>query len=301
MGMDQNRTQALSNDPNRTQLGAPPVADPNKTMMGTAPSLNATITIKPVQCPVCKTFNPAGVMFCNECGLIFDRALDGDAFGAPAIQLPVFVDANGREHPIRPGQNTVGREGVDISLGDAKVSRRHALIISEDGKFWIEDVGSTNGTQINGKSLTVGIREEVQSGDKVSFGGFEGQIRLPGGASASATQSVPSTRTAALTVQPTVQETGVAYLVGNGQRYALQKGQNTFGRRAENAVCIADPYVSGRHGVIEITDEGIFLTDVGSTNGTIINDAKLTPNMRTLFTPEDVLKLGSLEFRLEMA
>src|SRR5215207_5215330 len=106
---DPNRTQALSSDPNRTQLGAPPMLDPNKTMMGTAPTLNATITIKPTQCPICKTFNPAGVMFCIDCGLIFDRALPGDAFGAPAVQLPVLVDGSGREHPIRPGSSMVGR------------------------------------------------------------------------------------------------------------------------------------------------------------------------------------------------
>lgn len=111
------KTQALSADPNRTQLGAPPVADPNKTVMGTAPTLNATITIKPVQCPVCKTFNPAGMMFCMECGLIFDRALPDDAFGAPAVKLPCLVDQNGKEYPLRPGTNSIGREG-DVMIVD---------------------------------------------------------------------------------------------------------------------------------------------------------------------------------------
>src|SRR5947209_11226435 len=116
---DPSKTQALSADPNRTQLSAAPTLDPNKTMMGNAPTLNATITIKPTQCPVCKTFNPAGVMFCVECGLIFDRALPADAFGAPAIQLPVLVETTGREHAIRPGENAIGREG-DILLPDPR-------------------------------------------------------------------------------------------------------------------------------------------------------------------------------------
>ena len=89
-----------------------PSVDPNRTVMGTAPSLNATQTIKPVQCPICKTFNPAGMMFCIECGLIFDRALPDDAFGAPVVRLPVLVEASsGREHPVRRGVNIVGREG----------------------------------------------------------------------------------------------------------------------------------------------------------------------------------------------
>src|SRR5687767_3849861 len=118
---DANRTQLLSTDPNRTQMGTAPTLDPNRTMMGTAPSLNATQTIKPVQCPVCKSFNPAGVMFCVDCGLIFDRSLPDDAFGAPTVQLPMLVEETGREHPLRPGTTVIGREG-DISLPDAKVS-----------------------------------------------------------------------------------------------------------------------------------------------------------------------------------
>src|ERR1700678_3586694 len=114
---DPNKTTMLTSDPHRTVAGTAPGFDPNKTMLGTAPSLNATTTIKPVQCPVCKTFNPAGVMFCIDCGLIFDRALPGDAFGAPAIQLPMLMESSGREHPIRPGTTVVGREG-DILLAD---------------------------------------------------------------------------------------------------------------------------------------------------------------------------------------
>jgi hypothetical protein len=64
---DANRTQMLNSDPNRTVMSGAPVLDPNKTMMGNAPTINATVTIKPIQCPVCKTFNPGGVKFCVEC------------------------------------------------------------------------------------------------------------------------------------------------------------------------------------------------------------------------------------------
>ena len=106
---DANRTQVLSTDPNRTQMGTAPRVDPNRTVMGAAPTkFEATVTIKPVQCDVCKTFNPAGVMFCVDCGLIFDRALPDDAFGAPAVKLPMIVDANGKEQPVRPGESVIG-------------------------------------------------------------------------------------------------------------------------------------------------------------------------------------------------
>jgi pSer/pThr/pTyr-binding forkhead associated (FHA) protein len=89
-------------------------------------------------------------------------------------------------------------------------------------------------------------------------------------------------------------------LVGEGREMPLKAGVNTFGRKAENDVQIADPYVSGKHGTIEIAEDGLFVTDTGSTNGTMLNDAKLSPNMRTAITPEDVIRLGSMEFQIRV-
>ena len=151
---DANRTQMLTSDPNRTVMGSAPTFDPNKTMMGSAPTINATVTIKPIQCPVCKTFNPGGVMFCVDCGLIFDRALDGDAFGAPVVQVPMLVDMNGREYPLRPGTTVIGRE-ADISLMDSKISRRHGQVTNTDGVLVFEDLGSTNGSKVNGNKVAL--------------------------------------------------------------------------------------------------------------------------------------------------
>lgn len=286
-------------DPNRTQLGAAPTLDPNKTMLGTAPTLNATVTIKPVQCPVCKTFNPAGMMFCVDCGLIFDRALPDDAFGAPAVQVPQLVEQSGREHPIRPGENRIGREG-DVMLVDGKVSRLHAIIRSEGGALTIEDVGSTNGTTVDGRKLEAGRPAPLQGGETLSFGGVELRLAMPGDQGGNTTQIVGSNRTASISAPPKV-EAPAATLVGEGKVYPLKKGVNTFGRKSDNDVAIVDPYVSGKHGLIEIADDGLFLTDTGSTNGTMLNDAKLSPNMRTAISPADVIRLGSMEFRIEIA
>jgi pSer/pThr/pTyr-binding forkhead associated (FHA) protein len=300
------KTQMLTADKNRTQLGAPPTLDPNKTIMGAAPSLNATQTIKPTQCPVCKTFNPAGVMFCVDCGLIFDRALPGDAFGAPAIQLPMLMESSGREHPIRPGTTVVGREG-DILLSDGRASRRHAQLTNGDGTVSVEDLGSTNGTKVNGQPLVAGERRNLTNNDKVSFGGIEMQFSLPGGAGGAGdapagnkTQVFGSNKTAAISAPPK-KEVAPATLVGEGLEMPLRKGPNIFGRKAESDVRIADPYVSGRHGVIEIAADGVYITDTGSSNGTMLNDAKLVPNMRTQVQPDDVIRLGSKEFRVVLA
>lgn len=294
---DPSKTQMLT-DPNRTQLGAPPALDPNKTILGTAPSLNATATIKPTQCPVCKTFNPPGVMFCIECGLIFEMALPDDAFGAPAVQLPTLVESGGREHPIRPGQSSVGREG-DIAINEARISRRHAQVTSANDQITVEDLGSTNGTKVNGQPLQAGEKRVLNPGDTVSFGGVEVRLTTPGGSKGNTTQVVASNKTSAMAAAPAV-EVAPATLVGEGREIPLKAGVNVFGRKAEHQIQIADPYVSGKHGQIEVTDQGVFLTDLGSTNGTMLNDAKLAANMRTLVTPEDVIRLGAMEFQVRV-
>jgi pSer/pThr/pTyr-binding forkhead associated (FHA) protein len=295
---DANRTQMLSSDPNRTQMGAPPTAgDPNRTMMGSAPSINATQTIKPTQCPVCKTFNPAGVMFCIDCGLIFDRALPDDAFGAPTIQLPVLIDESGREYPIRPGANVVGREG-DILLADGRVSRRHAQINSQDGALTLEDLGSTNGSKVNGTKLASGETKALAGGDKISFGGLELQLNLPGTKRGNTTQTFAGNQTAAIPTAPRKDVAPAKLVSKDGKSYPLKVGENTFGRRSENDVQIADPYVSGRHGIVEFGESGAFIIDTGSTNGTLLNDAKLAPQMRTALSPTDVIRLGSIELQL---
>jgi pSer/pThr/pTyr-binding forkhead associated (FHA) protein len=295
---DANKTQLLSGDPNKTRMGAAPTLDPNKTVMGTAPSLNATQTVKPIQCPVCKTFNPAGVMFCIDCGLIFDRALPGDAFGAPAIQLPVLVDQGGREHPVRPGINVIGREG-DVMLSDARASRRHAQITSTDGTLVVEDLGSTNGTKVNGTPLNSGEKKALAGGEKLSFGGIELQLSMPGAKGGNTTQVFGSNKTAAIAAAPQ-KEVAPAMLIGEGKEFPLKAGVNHFGRKADNDVQIPDPYISGKHGQIEVTDQGVFITDIGSSNGTMLNDAKLVPNMRTNVTPEDVIRFGSMEFQIRL-
>lgn len=294
---DPNKTQMGAPpvmDPNRTQMGAPPSVDPNRTMMGGAPSINATQTIKPVQCPVCKTFNPVGVAWCVDCGLIFEMALQGDAFGAPAVQLPVVVDTTGREHQLRPGANVLGRQG-DIIIEDTRASRRHAQVTVSADALTVEDIGSTNGTSVNGARLGQGEKRPLAHGDTLSLGGYELTLSMPG--QTNKTQAAMSGRTAAIAAPPTT-STAVAFLILPEGEKPLNPGVFSFGRKAENAVVISDPYVSGKHGEFEVTEDGVYVTDTGSTNGTVLNDAKLNPGQKVRLQASDVIKLGSVEVRV---
>lgn len=83
--------------------------------------------------------------------------------------------------PARPGQLclppeagqqltfTIGRElACDFTLADQSVSRWHARLHQEDGGWLLCDLGSTNGTRLNGWRVTGSVR--IRPGDRVSFG-----------------------------------------------------------------------------------------------------------------------------------
>jgi len=62
---------------------------------------------------------------------------------------------------------------VDLDSDDpeAKVSRRHARVTMTDGKHFLEDLGSTNGTFVNrGKRLPPGTRQPLNDGDEIIVG-----------------------------------------------------------------------------------------------------------------------------------
>jgi pSer/pThr/pTyr-binding forkhead associated (FHA) protein len=66
-------------------------------------------------------------------------------------------------------QLSIGRDSSnEISINDAEVSRRHARLTFQGGKYVIEDLGSTNGTYVNGQRLTG--QRVLKSGEVVSLG-----------------------------------------------------------------------------------------------------------------------------------
>jgi adenylate cyclase len=63
----------------------------------------------------------------------------------------------------------IGRgEGVAIRLTDPSVSRQHAAIRFEESRYWVADLGSANGTFVNGAALT--SSRALRHGDKLQFG-----------------------------------------------------------------------------------------------------------------------------------
>ena len=62
------------------------------------------------------------------------------------------------------------REEVDYALEDCSVSRIHARILEEDGRIYLEDLNSTNGTFKNGLRLQPYEKRKLEEGDEIKFG-----------------------------------------------------------------------------------------------------------------------------------
>jgi Protein of unknown function (DUF3662)/FHA domain len=80
----------------------------------------------------------------------------------------VSLTVNGTRHEVKQRRLVMGRSrDCDIQLSDANVSRRHAELRQEGASYWIVDLASTNGIEVNGKRVK---RAKLHDGDKVTLG-----------------------------------------------------------------------------------------------------------------------------------
>ena len=105
-----------------------------------------------------------------------------DSGAAPHAKLVIHRGRSvGKEFPMCEDESHIGRwdadggifPDVDLDSDDpeAKVSRRHARITRRSGQYYIEDLGSTNGTFVNrGRRLLPGDRQPLRDGDEVIVG-----------------------------------------------------------------------------------------------------------------------------------
>jgi hypothetical protein len=149
-------------------------------------------------CPECGTARPAGDRFCETCGHDFEAAPPAE----PAWELVIEADrayherfaAGGMRFPDDAAPQSLPLEAAELRIGradrssngaggpqltgaaeDPALSRSHAVLRRRpDGAYLIEDLGSTNGTEVNGRPLTAGEPVVLRDGDRVHLGAWTG-------------------------------------------------------------------------------------------------------------------------------
>ena len=91
----------------------------------------------------------------------------------------------------------IGREGAPVTIDDSELSRRHAAVRPVMGGFEVEDLGSLNGTFVNGNRINVPTR--VSGGDSIKVGQSVLELEAAAaGGPATAASAVPASASPAL-------------------------------------------------------------------------------------------------------
>jgi hypothetical protein len=96
---------------------------------------------------------------------------------APDEPAAAVLTLDGKSRPLTKPEVVLGRSReADIRLADPNVSRKHAAIRRIGSAYWVADLGSTNGTLVNGRRVT---RHELEDGDRITLGSTELVFGLP--------------------------------------------------------------------------------------------------------------------------
>ena len=93
-----------------------------------------------------------------------------------AVEWVPSVEFNGQRVSLRPGRTTVGRDAsADLTVDDQGLSRKHFELLWDGAKAGVRDLGSTNGTRVNGQAMT---ESPLKNDDVISAGRTDFVFRI---------------------------------------------------------------------------------------------------------------------------
>jgi pSer/pThr/pTyr-binding forkhead associated (FHA) protein len=305
-------TVAISPQANPSRLAAPPpqVAPipvqplsppPAPVAPMPPPQAAAAPAAAIVPCPQCGHPNAPSNLFCGSCGFRLGGAA---ARSAPPVAQPpsepaagnmvlTALRADGTEagtFQLAASAGTVGRETGGIFAGDSYLSPRHATFRAlGPGRAAVKDEGSLNGVY---KKLGRDLPVELKPNDVFRIGQeiirFEPLAAEPPSADGVERLGAPSKGYVGR----------IALVIGreeSGNAFPIPESGVHLGRERGDILFPEDGYVSGLHCRLTWDGQRLFLTDLGSSNGTFV---RLTAeaDLRT----GDVLLMGQQLFRIAL-
>ncbi len=241
--------------------------------------------------------------------------------GEPALTGGRLISlGDGREYLVGTGSITIGRDaGCDVVVAVTEVSRRHARIDATPEGYLLVDT-STNGVLINGER--VHGQASLGRGNTIRVGSEEFRFHAdatpppppppppviippprivspPAARSAGAAPPVAASRLTDAEVATTFRPVLATLDVLNegptkGDRFEITTPLAHIGRGAYNDIPIADDSVSDVHAKLQLRDDGWYVVDMGSTNGTYVGGERVVGEAQ-LFGSVD-LRFGGIKF-----
>jgi pSer/pThr/pTyr-binding forkhead associated (FHA) protein len=197
-------------------------------------------------------------------------------------------DAVIEEIELDKQQLVIGRDASNgIHLGDPSVSRRHAMLTCALDEYFIEDLGSTNGTILNNKAITKHI---LKSGDQVQVGDYvlrferSEEVEYAEEHDPDKTQVIRSRKPVELPVeQAVVPKTAIIrYFRGpkKGASERIERSLYTLGKPGGDVAVIAR------------RPQGFYLLKIGNSSYPIINKKRVDVGRGIKLEEGDVVEVG---------
>jgi len=132
-----------------------------------------------IYCPECGFQNPEAANYCSKCGALLHSPDEGaDPLGqlddlrveGPALVVRSGGGRAGETFTPQGERTTIGRSpDCPVFLDDVTVSRKHAVLVERDGRWFVEDQGSLNGTFVNRRRVE---SAELSDGDELQIGKY---------------------------------------------------------------------------------------------------------------------------------
>ena len=202
----------------------------------------------------------------------------------------LHISKDGKEEFIALPQEpfVIGRFSTcDYQIDDSELSRQHTQIEFHDGKYTVRDLGSRNGTMVNGEAI---VEKPVNDCDIILLGVTELKFQegpLPSG---TPVESQPASPPTALTDFVLAGVEGEAL----GEEYLIEEQGLTIGRRVTQTIVLEEHSVSGNHALLCVEDGHIKVYDWESRNGVFVNDTKIEGGH--ILNQGDVIQVESSKF-----
>jgi FhaA, N-terminal domain/FHA domain len=123
---------------------------------------------KPAERPVAPASSGAGATAVYKQSAVPTQAASAEELGLEEEPEPASLELNGERRELEKRRVVIGRsKDCDIKIEDPNVSRRHAEVRREGPAYWLIDLGSTNGTDVNGRRAQ---RTKLKDGDQILIG-----------------------------------------------------------------------------------------------------------------------------------
>ncbi len=204
------------------------------------------------------------------------------------LELP-DKDPREFEYDFRQSVISLGRDpGNDIQIPLTTVSRNHARIFYERGDYFLEDLGSTHGTEHNGRILSEGEKRLLRDNDKVRVMSFFITFKTTAGTMLDRQPGEKTEQLARRMVQEVLSSLGgdeaeapslrVMNGPSEGRRFELKEDQPevVIGRNPDCELPLDDQNISRRHCLIKRSWHGFSAQDLGSKNGVLVNGEQIS-------------------------